>query len=62
LRFAQGAFSARLAVNPSVSVDTGPGGMHANDHETKRNPDILLDSEPPMALDKFIVDPTVAFL
>jgi hypothetical protein len=50
----QGDFSPRLAVNPSVLVDTGAGGMHTNDHETKRNLNTSLNSEPPMALDKFI--------
>jgi hypothetical protein len=35
-------------------VDTGALGMHTNDHETKRNPNTFIDSEPPMALDKFI--------
>jgi hypothetical protein len=28
--------------------------MHTNDYETKRNPNTFLDSEPLMALDKFI--------
>jgi hypothetical protein len=28
--------------------------MHTNDHETKSNLNTSLDSEPPMALDKFI--------
>jgi hypothetical protein len=50
----QGDFSPRLADNPSVLVDTGGDGMHTNDHETKRNPNTFRDSEPPMALDKFI--------
>jgi hypothetical protein len=35
-------------------VDTAACGMHTNDHETKGNPNTFLDSEPPMALDKFI--------
>ena len=38
-------------------VDTGALGMQTNDHETKRNPDSFVDSEPPMALDKFTVYP-----
>jgi hypothetical protein len=37
-----------------VLVDTAARDMHTHDHETKRNPDALVDSEPPMALDKFI--------
>jgi hypothetical protein len=40
--------------NRAVLVDTGVGGMHTNDHETQGNPNTSLDSEPPMALDKFI--------
>jgi hypothetical protein len=28
--------------------------MHTHDHETKRSPNALVDSDPPMALDKFI--------
>ena len=40
--------------NRAALVDTGARGMHTNDHETKRSPNTFLDSEPLMALDKFI--------
>jgi hypothetical protein len=40
--------------NRAVLVDTDAVGMHTNDHEKKGNPKTFLDSEPPMALDKFI--------
>jgi hypothetical protein len=52
-RFVVPSYS-RQPSNRAVLVDTAARGMHTNDQETKRNPNTVVDSEPPMALDKFI--------